>query len=74
MVNSVESEDSTVVSFRIPGDLLEKLDELCEREQRTRSNMILVLMRKVLERPGADAPYRNGDGSPRAVWDVDVQR
>ena len=50
MVNSVESEDSTVVSFRIPGDLLEKLDELCEREQRTRSNMILVLMRKVLEK------------------------
>ena len=42
-------ESKTIVQVRIPNDLLVEIDDLAREQQRSRSNMIVVLLRKIIE-------------------------
>ena len=42
--------DTTIVSARIPADLLEKIDEIAKESNRTRNEMIQLLLAYAVER------------------------
>jgi len=38
------------VTIRVPPEVIEKLDRLAQKEQRSRSNLVLLLVRQGLEK------------------------
>lgn len=45
----MRSETGAIINFRAPTELVERLDDLARREQRTRANAILTILRRVTD-------------------------
>lgn len=48
MARSKTSARTVLVSFRLPAELLRKLDERADRDRRTRSNLAVLLLERAL--------------------------
>lgn len=62
------TEPDKPVSVRIPIEVLEKIDEMAEREHRSRHGQILAMLREFLDASGAVMRVAEVDKSKRPEW------
>jgi metal-responsive CopG/Arc/MetJ family transcriptional regulator len=58
------SDDSIVISVRLPRVLLEQIDQRAERERRPRANLVRLLLEQAMERTPEES-VRKADSRKR---------